>query len=260
MREGAEELAEKVGIRAYHGSPHDFDRFSMDKIGTGEGAQAYGHGLYFAENEGVARSYKEALANRKYMQGDGASPLKTAWSVVGGSAERAAMPTDELMPFVKNAWPDAADDEIRAAIEEAKAAFSPGHMYEVRINANPDDFLDWDKPLSEQSEKVRQAVEPDLRRYLGGVYDRQIGNYERRDAGGVLSEIDRNKERQAAALREAGIPGIRYLDQGSRAAGDGSRNYVVFDDALIEIMRKYGWLLPTMGAGTIGALNGQERE
>lgn len=48
------------GIRAYHGSPHDFDRFDMSKIGTGEGAQAYGHGLYFAENEGVAKSYKQA--------------------------------------------------------------------------------------------------------------------------------------------------------------------------------------------------------
>ena len=32
------------GIRAYHGSPHDFDEFSMDAIGTGEGAQAYGRG------------------------------------------------------------------------------------------------------------------------------------------------------------------------------------------------------------------------
>jgi len=50
------------GIRAYHGSPHDFDRFSLDAIGTGEGAQAYGHGLYFAESEDVARSYRDALA------------------------------------------------------------------------------------------------------------------------------------------------------------------------------------------------------
>ena len=42
------------GIRAYHGSPHDFDRFDMSKIGTGEGAQAYGHGLYLAESPAVA--------------------------------------------------------------------------------------------------------------------------------------------------------------------------------------------------------------
>lgn len=47
------------GITAYHGSPHDFDKFSLDKIGTGEGAQAYGHGLYFADSEGVARSYRD---------------------------------------------------------------------------------------------------------------------------------------------------------------------------------------------------------
>src|SRR5215510_3136348 len=49
------------GIRAYHGSPHDFERFDLSKIGTGEGAQAYGHGLYFAENEGVAGEYRRAL-------------------------------------------------------------------------------------------------------------------------------------------------------------------------------------------------------
>ena len=46
-------------IKAYHGSPHDFERFDLSKIGTGEGAQAYGHGLYFAENEGVAKGYRE---------------------------------------------------------------------------------------------------------------------------------------------------------------------------------------------------------
>jgi hypothetical protein len=32
------------------------------KIGTGEGAQAYGHGLYFADSEGVARSYRDKLS------------------------------------------------------------------------------------------------------------------------------------------------------------------------------------------------------
>jgi hypothetical protein len=41
-------------------------------------------------------------------------------------------------------------------------------------------------------------------------------------------------------LQGFGIPGIRYLDAGSRGAGDGSRNYVVFDENLIEIVRKYG--------------------
>ena len=54
----AKALAEEPrppGIKAYHGSPHDFDKFDMSKIGTGEGAQAYGHGLYLAENEATAK-------------------------------------------------------------------------------------------------------------------------------------------------------------------------------------------------------------
>jgi hypothetical protein len=50
-------------------------------------------------------------------------------------------------------------------------------------------------------------------------------------------------------LREAGIPGIKYLDAGSRGAGDGTRNYVVFDDSLIDIIRKYG-LAGLLGGGT----------
>jgi hypothetical protein len=46
----------------YHGSPHKFNKFDMSKIGTGEGAQAYGHGLYFAESPEVAKNYAEMFA------------------------------------------------------------------------------------------------------------------------------------------------------------------------------------------------------
>ena len=53
------------GIVAYHGSPHSFDQFDTSKIGTGEGAQAYGHGLYMAGNEAVAQSYKGAGPSRE---------------------------------------------------------------------------------------------------------------------------------------------------------------------------------------------------
>jgi rhodanese-related sulfurtransferase len=51
-------------------------------------------------------------------------------------------------------------------------------------------------------------------------------------------------------LQQAGIPGIKYLDQGSRTAGDGSRNYVVFDDRIISIVRKYG-IAALLGSGVI---------
>jgi len=55
------------GITAYHGSPHSFDQFDIGKLGTGEGAQAYGHGLYFAANEKVAKSYRNGIALNKNL-------------------------------------------------------------------------------------------------------------------------------------------------------------------------------------------------
>lgn len=58
-------------------------------------------------------------------------------------------------------------------------------------------------------------------------------------------------------MRDAGIPGIKYLDQGSRAAGNGSRNYVVFDDKLIDILKKYG-LFGSLGMGAASMMSGGE--
>lgn len=46
---------------AYHGTPHNFDEFSTDYIGNGEGAQAHGWGLYFAGNKNVSEGYRQKL-------------------------------------------------------------------------------------------------------------------------------------------------------------------------------------------------------
>ena len=51
------------GFTAYHGSPHAFDQFDLSKIGTGEGAQAYWHGIYLADDEPTAAMYREILCN-----------------------------------------------------------------------------------------------------------------------------------------------------------------------------------------------------
>jgi hypothetical protein len=83
--------------------------------------------------------------------------------------------------------------------------------------------------------------------------------------GGQIYESSRlvpgdfmDKRAAASALRERGIPGIKYLDAGSRAAGDGSRNYVVFDDKIVEILRKYGIMAPVAGAGLSALYLGDE--
>ena len=235
-------------IRAYHGSPHDFDAFSLDKIGTGEGAQAYGHGLYFAGNEAVAKSYK------------GAGPASNAqYDAINQRLSALAKEMDANSYGYRNFK----DKDLGAqqsseydSLMDKKANL--GHMYEVDINADPEHFLDWDKSLSEQSEVVKKALQPHFDKYYGGIktthealedfpiptaeaVQKQMTGSEALKSifGGKNYKIG-DRDNSASALREAGIPGIKYLDQGSRGAGEGSRNYVVFNDKLIDILKKYG--------------------
>jgi hypothetical protein len=63
----------------------------------------------------------------------------------------------------------------------------------------------------------------------------------------------------AKALQDAGIPGVRYLDQGSRGAGQGTHNYVVFDPAMIDILRKYGLAGLIAGGGAAAAATQQQQ-
>lgn len=71
INEALEELDKQEGNvyfqSAYHGTPHKFDKFSTEKIGTGEGNQAHGWGLYFAENKEVSENYKNNLENVTYQ-------------------------------------------------------------------------------------------------------------------------------------------------------------------------------------------------
>lgn len=164
-------LAMNVGPLAtvYHGSPHKFSKFEMGRVGTGEGVQSYGHGLYFAENPNVARSYQN------------------------GSKESALYKVD--LP----------DEQI-------------GKM------------LDWDKPLAQQPENVRAilenlAKETNIARGFG-----------QNSVGDILKAAIRLGLNPEARLKAIGVPGIRYLDAGSRQAGTGTHNYVVFDDNLPRII------------------------
>ena len=73
--EAFKKQAEKLGatfndiqrmVIAFHGSPHRFDRFSTEFMGSGEGAQAFGWGLYFTDLESIARNYAEKLYQEKW--------------------------------------------------------------------------------------------------------------------------------------------------------------------------------------------------
>jgi hypothetical protein len=69
LAQHAGDAADAYDQSAYHGSPHVFDKFDSAKIGTGEGAQVFGHGLYFAGNKGIARYYRDALSKGKTVGG-----------------------------------------------------------------------------------------------------------------------------------------------------------------------------------------------
>ena len=233
-------------IKAFHGSPHNFERFDMSKIGTGEGAQAYGHGLYFAEHEPVAQAYRDTLS--KGSLSDPAEAIARSYLDRFPEDKASALAALKKDSATFPSYNRAAADEAAKALE---AGWHPGHMYEVNINADPEHFLDWDKPLSQQSEPVRNAFTTyDQRRIGGDVYWDQLKQTadrirQERNPGTPVNLTPRLEPGTAdsavsAQLREAGVPGIKYLDQGSRTAGEGSRNFVVFDDKLVSIAKKYG--------------------
>jgi hypothetical protein len=233
------------GFTAFHGSPYDFERFDTSKIGTGEGAQAYGHGLYFAGNEGVARSYREGLSTASTPKDVAAEYLHE----FGGDRDAAIA---QLTDHAQGGFGWSADqmDNVKGALALLKSGAEvtpkqPGHMYEVNIGADPTHFLDWDKPLSEQSQHVQDAVgsvldaHPEVKKSV----DFQADFLRRPPSASAVYQSLANRTDPAYAaqkLQDAGIPGIRYLDQGSRAAGQGTSNTVVFDPATIAILRKYG--------------------
>lgn len=136
-----------------------------------------------------------------------------------------------------------------------------GYNYKLRVHADPDKLLDWDTALYLQHPSVISAIAPELRkrgiRTRTGIDD-DVGL----QGGTIYKEAaealgGRNKNGLSAAtamMRDAGVPGIKYWDGNSRRAGDGMRNYVIFDDAPIEVLRKWA-LAPPVAAGALSGLS-----
>ena len=267
---------------AYHGSPHRFDKFTLDHIGTGEGAQAYGWGLYFAGKKEVADYYQKTLA-KKTIDGlpldeflDTRPKLSTIYDALRMLKERNpnatiedankfyadqkpyrdtmsaidALYTYETVENAKRMRPDIAY-RIDELLEEGRLKVEKGHLYEVELAPEEDEYLLWDKPLSEQT-RALNALKTEANRaystdnplyqkfvefanFLDQNKSNFIGSYFYRDLAKILGSDKEASE----FLNRAGIKGIKYLDGTSRSKGEGSYNYVIFDDEAIQILNTY---------------------
>jgi len=245
------------GIMTYHGTPHKFDKFDLSKIGTGEGAQVYGRGMYFAENPQVANVYKEALGPTEIagptgvlFSGGKPGPLASAearaanWLQYAHDAQSsnpyqfaAAASRRQENPAMGKAIND-----VLSKWQEAGAVPRKGGS--LLKQDLPDEMLpkmlQWDKPFSQQPESVQKGLLSGLSKVSGkNVTEEWMGNFANSgDQLNTLVNAWTKHDPQAAAqfFKENGIPGLSYLDAGSRSTGRGTMNHVVWDQDLLNRM------------------------
>jgi len=348
-----------IGIRAFHGSPASFERFSDEFIGTGEGAQALSHGHYLAEAEATGQYYRDTLTRGAPSadqikstitdalgQDFGDELNKRIYSIASNHslasispAKAVAMQISEVRPHLEGGF-TGDNPTLDAMMEKLRGLKPRGHMYETKIQADPEHFLNWDEPLSVQSEHVRAATkklvqdhginlpepdpdqvyvaEPTGQDVYRGLAEKLYKEPEYTEppgvppgwgaVGGAVNDRAYAARAASQALLEAGIPGMRYLDAMSRARastytiewphpetgealslntddaldlnrlkrnlieggiraedirmsrspGEGSRNYVVYNPRIIDILRKYGIAGLTGGGGAAAALSGSD--
>jgi hypothetical protein len=232
-------LREELMTEAYHGTPHDIgpEGFKLQRIGTGEGAQAYGWGLYFAESKGVASFYTKVPKKAEMLDRlEGLASL------------------EDPNALTSKEW--AKLEQLRADPESQKIYHE--NLYKVEL---PKDkvsrMLDWDVPMERQSEEVRAVAEkfPFYRPEMSGeqFYKRLVSEEsaassltkEMATAAGIdPSSADMSSlatgQLSSTYLKSLGIPGIKYLDQASRRMGAGTHNLVVFDDKIVSLIEKNG--------------------
>lgn len=269
---------------AYHGTPHRFDRFSLAHLGTGEGVQAFGWGLYFTSERDIAEWYRRKLSEdqavvnwrignryivrdeqiQDYSPRPASGDIGQAWSVAveglmlaeselrdtlyaGGDVRaKAAEILDEIIEIEKSGdyrqgfvfhlerIRDQARDGMVFDLTEPQ-----GQLYQVNI-PEESEMLAWDKPLSEQPEKVRDVL-PELVDDLSDLpveYTKKVLGRDEKTGQDLYNAIAAlgTEEFASKYLSSWGIKGISYQADGGRTD---ARNFVVFDDTAIEVLNTF---------------------
>jgi len=250
------------------GEPSDLGLFDMNRIGQGEGAQAFGRGLYFSGSENIAKDYREDLTGITQRMLDNLPNMEIGKQA--GSGRYALY--DKETGFLDTDYPSfATEKEAQEYIDNPPT----GALYSVDLDVDESMLLDYDAPLIDQYFKVTDAVfeTPFVKKLVkameerGGYVDmagdvldnRGVDVPEGADiyellenstfedienfASNFPDELGGPEQRArdlAKQLKEAGVPGISY--EAGRHSGfigddaDKVKNYVIFDDELIKIV------------------------
>ena len=260
---------------------HELGAFDSSKIGTGEGAQAYGHGLYFAERQATAESYQQGLTARDAEYEDWLSRQYKNAEDQGDynrmdMYERAmqhdlpkdfreiASDTDYDEDYRKLAGEVAGEIEGFTKRDGTKPSF--GALYEVKIKAKPEEFLELDDLIGDQDQPFVEKVfesNPKLQGLIDDAYDYYTPGGENATGYSILRVLQETFEPQEYAdiLNNAGIKGFKYKDAQTRFSSKGATyNYVVFDDKIVDIAKKYGVSLFAAGSVSLGLMTPQQAQ
>lgn len=281
--EAFKKQAEKLGatfndiqrmVMAFHGSPHSFDKFTTEKIGTGEGAQAFGWGLYFTDLESIARNYAKNLGKLQLKQqykGEDVIPQSPTDAAAGilnnvryNTIKLAIEQAKNLRDIAITDFPDRVDfwnDVIDVLSKSKKSDFKKVEskvLYSVSLHKGktPEQYtwLEWDKPVSDSDiKKIKeQALKEDITDRWGrsvndnGYYPNSIPFSQNIKGSELYSQLQNEfnltpKEVSLFLLR-SGIDGIKYpaesISRGATSDTARGFNYVVFDENAVTIEDK----------------------
>jgi hypothetical protein len=202
-----------AGIRAYHSSPHDFDKFDFSPARgrTGEGAQTYGEGGYFAENPAVSGQGGKYW-NQFLPRFAGTPEWEAALALKRGGFDREAV-TRQMRAYVEDLR-KAGDSDWRKSVLPLLESGKPvgPRTYEVKIQAHPDELLNYDVPLNHQVPEVQARLKEAMGPYRWNEF--KVADTRTAMRNGFIAYDPRTA---SLRMQEEGIPGIRYLDEGSRS-------------------------------------------
>ena len=267
-------IVNQYNQRAWHGTPYDFDAFSLSGIGGGEGNQAHGWGLYFAQNREVSEAYKEIFGDKGStveLNGEVWTVNESGdWETTGKTAKYGEAIGYALDALEEHRTKDAAINSLQKDLKEGRfrgtyiaeaqkavnilrqgeaKGHKGGRLLEAEI-PDTDVLLDEQKSFNEQPEKVKNA----LSELISNTGEGQLSRRLFKNATGkriyeVLSNLYGDDKKASLKLNEFGVKGITY-----KGTQD-ERCYVVFDDKAITIRNKYDQEIKASYNSATGAIH-----